>query len=172
MMTIQTCLDVGAPPASLNKILVSPVVEMNPYVVTLLATECRNLRKQKAHSAKDSIFCVSLCLRFRVIAAAPGQTSIWPGSPTTRIAATQYRGKDHGSSSRAKGAPPICAPSKIRALDHLTRYSHSRAIQRAKVRGETCKWLESLEGHAWSDACEAIAEGMKARALEAQGCAQ
>ena len=113
MMTNQTCLDGGSGSAGLKKALVSNVVGMYRHSVAAKSVTGRgNPFKQKAHSAQDSISGVFLCLRFRFMAAVRGQTSVWPGSfcpgiSTPRIAATQSRGKDRGSSSKAKGAPPM-----------------------------------------------------------------
>jgi len=113
MMITKTCLDGGSGSATQKKALVSNVVGMyRHYVAAKSVTGRGNPFKQKAHSAQDSISGVFLCLRFRFMAAVRGQTSVWPGSfcpgiSTPRIAATQSRGKDRGSSSKAKGAPPM-----------------------------------------------------------------
>jgi len=109
-------------------------------VATLLATGCRNPSKQKAHSAQDSISGVFLCLRFRFTAAVRGQTSVWPGSfcpgiPTPRTAATQSCRKDRGSSSKAKGAPPMLThffsltPEQIKTKIEIHR---ARAVSQLK----------------------------------------
>lgn len=71
-----------------------------------------NPSKQKAHSAQDSISGVFLCLRFRFMAAVRGQTSVWPGFLLPRYSHPTHschlsREKDRGSSSKAKGAPPM-----------------------------------------------------------------
>ncbi|EMW0555505.1 TPA: hypothetical protein L5X69_005226 [Pseudomonas aeruginosa] len=72
-------------------------------------------------------------------------------------------------------------PSKARAAAHramalaalrsnsslavrLNRYNHHRAIQRSlEAQPNACDWLENLEGDAWADACEEIADALEAQ---------
>lgn len=123
----------------------------------------RNPSKQKAHSAPFRLQALFLRPHSSFMAAVRGQTSVWPGSfcpgiPTPRMAATQSRRKDRGSSSTAKGAPPMHAltPSKIRASIHRRLALHAlRAHSSLSVR------INRYNAHM------AIV-----RALEAQGGAQ
>lgn len=94
------------------------------HVAANSATGRRNPSKQKAHSAPCRLQALFLRPQSCFMAAVRGQTSVWPGPfcpgiPTPRIAATQSRRKDRGSST-AKGATPMHAfiPSRFRAFAH------------------------------------------------------
>lgn len=87
-------------------------VDYIPVVPAKSATGRGNPFKQKAHRRPISNVGVFFRPHSSFMAAVYGQTSVWPGSfcpgiSTPCIAATQSRGKDRGSSSKAKGAPPM-----------------------------------------------------------------
>jgi len=134
-----------------------------PSVAANSATGRRNPSKQKAHSAPFRLQALFLCPHSCFMAAVRGQTSVWPGPfcpgiPTPRIAATQSRRKDRGSSSTAKGATPMHAPilSKIRALAH-----RKMALSALRANSSLSVRLKRYNHHM-----------DQARALEAQGGVQ
>lgn len=140
MMTNQTCLAAGTGSAGQKKALVSSFAEMyRPAVAAKSVTGRENPIKQKAHSAKDSISGVFLCLRFRFMAAVRGQTSVWPGFLLPRYSHPTHschlsREKDRGSSSKAKGAPLMLnifalTPSEIQSKAERHR---ARAVAQLK----------------------------------------
>jgi hypothetical protein len=133
------------------------------HVAANSATGRRNPSKQKAHSAPFRLQALFLCPHSCFMAAVRGQTSVWPGPfcpgiPTPRIAATQSRRKDRGSSSTAKGATPMHAliPSKIRALAH-----RKMALSALRANSSLSVRLKRYNHHI-----------DQARALEAQGGVQ
>lgn len=84
----------------------------------------RNPNSKRRYSAQITTAGVFFRLQFRVMAAVCGQASAWsgpfcPGIPTPRMAATQSRRKDRGSST-AKGATSMTAliPPSIRLAAH------------------------------------------------------
>ncbi|QQE83280.1 ash family protein [Pseudomonas putida] len=78
------------------------------------ATGRRNPNSRRRIGAPFQSQALFLCPRYLVMAAVRGQTSVWPGPflpgiPTPRIAATQSRRKDSGSSSNQEGATSMFA---------------------------------------------------------------
>lgn len=78
------------------------------------ATGRRNPNSRRRIGAPFQSQALFLCPRYLVMAAVRGQTSVWPGPflpgiPTPRIAATQSRRKDFGSSSNQEGATSMFA---------------------------------------------------------------
>ena len=74
----------------------------------------RNPNSRRRIGAPFQSQALFLCPRCSVMAAVRGQTSVWPGPflpgiPTPRIAATQSRRKDSGSSSNPEGATSMFA---------------------------------------------------------------
>ncbi|WP_161493039.1 ash family protein [Pseudomonas sp. MF6396] len=144
MMTNHTCAGAGMGSPGLKKALVSSVLGMyRPSVAANSATGRGNPSKQKAHSAPFRLQALFLCPQSCFMAAVRGQTSVWPGSfcpgiSTPRIAATQSRGKDRGSSYQAKGVRPMLShlfaltPEQIR-----NKIARHRAMAIAQLRSKS-----------------------------------
>lgn len=112
-------LSVGTTEGTTREKLWRPVAmhEQTGYLSLAVANSAagrRNPNSRRRIGAPFQSQALFLCPRYSVMAAVRGQTSVWPGPflpgiPTPRIAATQSRRKDSGSSSNQEGATSMFA---------------------------------------------------------------